>query len=268
MQVIVDNSVLNHGKTHEAVSVTRTVRWPPGQESEVEQSYRAPIEPEIETNRQQEIERSRRYLPGIARAARNGKIQLWATRVLLYERFPFPLSKFSGEWFEYNLFKKDDVGVLTNRSSLDRKRPNRVLFGPGAPPFKETERKENLQILREDPRGAILLKRLGEKKGNDIYHILEADEAGVDVFLTMDFNLLRSWRNWRNNTNAGIDVGITVALLSPEELGMKMGLTEEDPTAMEADEEDKVLSSENMKKDLGMEAAIVIEKGEKKVVVR
>ena len=59
-----------------------------------------------------------------------------------------------------------------------------------------------------------------------------------------------------------------MALLSPEELGMKMGLTEEDPTAMEADEEDKVLSSENMKKDLGMEAAIVIEKGEKKVVVR
>ena len=84
----------------------------------------------------------------------------------------------------------------------------------------------------------------------------------------MDFNLLRSWRNWRNNANAGIDVGITVALLSPEELGMKMGLTEEDPTAMEADEEDKVFSSENMKKDLGMEAVIVIEKGEKKVVVR
>ena len=47
-----------------------------------------------------------------------------------------------------------------------------------------------------------------------------------------------------------------------------MGLTEEDPTAMEADEEDKVFSSENMKKDLGMEAAIVIEKREKKVAVR
>ena len=94
---------------------------------------------------------------------------------------------------------------------------------------------------------------------------MEADEAGVDVFLTMDFNLLRSWRN---NANAGIDIGITVALLSPEKLGMKMGLTEEDPTAMEADEEDKVFSSENMKKDLGMEAVIVIEKGEKKVVVR
>lgn len=265
MQVIVDNSVLHHGKTHEAVSVTRTVKWPPGQESEVEQSYRVPIEPEIETNRQQKIERSRRYLPGIARAARNGKIQLWATRALLYERFPFPLSKFSGEWFEYNLFKKGDVEVLTNRSSLDRKRPSRVLFGLGAPPFKETEREENLQILRGNPRGAILLKRLGKKKGNDIYHILEADEAGIDVFLTMDFNLLRSWRS---NANAGIDVRTTVALLSPEELGIKMGLMEEDPTAMEVDEEDEVFSSKNMKKDLGMEAAIVIEKREKKVVIR
>ena len=265
MQVIVDNSVLHHGKTHETVSVTRTVKWPPGQESEVEQSYRVPIEPEIETNRQQKIERSRRYLPGIARAARNGKIQLWATRALLYERFPFPLSKFSGGWFEYNLFKKGDVGVLTNRNSLDRKRPNRILFGLGAPPLKEAERKENLRILREDPRGAILLKCLGEKKGNDIYHILEADEAGVDVFLTMDFNLLRSWRN---NANVGNDVRITVALLSPEELGTKMELTEEDPTATEADEEDKMFSSENMKNDLGIEAAIVIEKREKKVVIR
>ena len=265
MQIIVDNSVLHHGKTHEAVSVTRTVKWPPGQESEVEQSYRVPIEPEIETNRQQDIERSRRYLPGIARAARNGKIRLWTTRALIYERILFPLSKFSGEWFEYNLFKKDDIGVLTNRSSLDRKRSNRVLFGLGAPPFKETERKENLQILREDPRGEILLKRLGEKKGNDIYHILEADEAGIDVFLTMDFNLLRSWRN---DAKAGTDVRITVVLLNPKELGIKLGLTEEDPTAMEADEEDKAFASENMKKDLGIEAAVVIEKGKKKVVIR
>ena len=265
MQIIVDNSVWHHGKTHEAVSVTRTVKWPPGRESEIEQPYRVPIQPEIETNRQQEIERSRRYLPGIARAARNGKIQLWTTRALMYERIHFPPSKFSGGWFEYNLFKKDDVEVLENRSSLDRKRPNRVLFGFGAPPFKETERKENLQILQEDPRGAILLKRLGERKGNDIYHILEAEEAGADVFLTMDFNLLRSWRN---NANTGIDLEITVALLSPEEMGIKMGLTEEDPTAMEADEEDKAFSSENMKKDLGIEAAIVIEKRKKKVVTR
>lgn len=265
MQVIVDNNVLHHGKTHGAVSVTRTVKWPPGQESEIEQSYRVPIEPETETNRQKEIERSRRYLPGIARAARNGKIQLWTTRALIYERFHFPLDKFSGGWFEYNLFNKDDIEVLTNRSSLDRKRSNRVLFGLGAPPFKETERKENLQILREDPQGSILLKRLGEKKGNDIYHILEADEAGVDVFLTMDFNLLRSWRN---NANAGIDLRITVALLSPEEMGIKMGLTEEDPTAMEADEEDKAFSSENMKRDLGIKAAIVVEKRKKKVVIR
>ena len=110
-----------------------------------------------------------------------------------------------------------------------------------------------------------MLKYLGEKKGNDIYHILEADEAGLDVFLTMDFNLLRSWRN---NANVGNDVRIAVALLSPEELGTKMELTEEDPTAMEADEEDKMFSSENMKNDLGIEAAIVIEKREKKVVVR
>ena len=101
IKILVDNSVLGHGSTHETVRIVQNTNWPPGgQPREVAVAYRAPRVYD------EEMYKNAQYLPGIAHLARKGLLEMKTSFELLSERNHQPIGRFVGKktWFSFNLF--------------------------------------------------------------------------------------------------------------------------------------------------------------------
>src|SRR6202035_5318615 len=172
LRVLVDNSVLGHGVTHETGWIsTGTGRWG---NIEVPTGYMAQIPVHAPQN-DGRLYKEVRYLASIAHLARTGHLKLCSSAELGAERFRQPVGRFIGYgWADYSVFKDMEMesvdGVHLDLADAKATQLKRVAACTG-------------------PLYRSLLKVLGEKSSLDAYHIFTAEKHGLFCFLHIDFPL-------------------------------------------------------------------------------
>ena len=109
LRILVDNTVLFHGITHETawISMGKT-KWGA---HEVDTGYSARI-PVRAPDRGSREYRSIRYLPGIAHLARAGRLQLMTSGELEVEQDYQPIGRFRGYgYFDLNIFRNVEFSL-------------------------------------------------------------------------------------------------------------------------------------------------------------
>ena len=212
-RVLVDNTVLAHGVTHETAWVsTGKARWG---DHEVDTGYAARI-PVHDDHDQSDAARSVRYLPGIVNLAQRGVLTLAISRELQDEQWTHPRGRFKGYgYFDLSLFGSVAFEVIEDPQYS-------VVFGgsTGFPGVRE-QRSRRL-AAKEDPLYRQLLSVLGASNSQDAWHIVTAERNDCYCFLTMDFTLIRSVR--AQAKNKAIEA-LRTRVLSPEEFGREFSIT-------------------------------------------
>lgn len=172
--VLVDNSALGHGTTHQSVWVdTSTQMWGGKVPIETGYSARVPIHSRDNDGR---THREVAYLIGIAELAHSGLIRLVTSAELQAERVRHPIGRFSGYgWDDLNVFEgiqmpSIDGHVLDLKDAKDRQL-------------------DRLKASAEEP--FIALASLLPARDNlDAWHIHTAHKHRLFGFLTCDFDLI------------------------------------------------------------------------------
>jgi hypothetical protein len=212
-RVLVDNTVLAHGVTHETAWVsTGKARWG---DHEVETGYAARI-PVHDDHDQSAAARSVRYLPGIVSLAKRGHLTLAVSRELQDEQWAQPLGRFSGYgYFDLSLFGGIAFDVIEDPQYS-------VVFGDSTAFPSVREQRSRRLATKEDPLYRELLSVLGTSNSQDAWHIVTAECNACYCFLTMDFSLIRSVRAQAKNK---VIEALKTRVLSPEEFGREFSIT-------------------------------------------
>ena len=260
IKVLIDNSVLGHGRTHETTAYLEKVNWPPGSEpSEVPIIHRTPIN--IKEKHGEEVYESVRYLPGIAHLTRLGFIQLQTSCELLSEQNHQPMGRFQEKkgYFDYWLFDGIKIESVDRYDVPDfdldrlRKNPriNKVIYSTDVDPLGIYPNNKENQIKRvsqsTDPLYVGLAKLLPKKSNLDAWHIRTAEAHGLLCFLTMDFKL-RSLVE--KNKNKEPIASLRTKVMTPKEFGEHMGLWPVNPHICELAERDALKSSARLQTKL------------------
>ena len=258
--VLIDNSVLGHGRTHETVTYMQKITWPPGSEpEEVPIIYRAPIDFTKEYGKL--VYESIRYLPGIAHLARFGFLTFRTSFELLSERNHQPMGRFHGEKgsFDYWLFKDSDIESVdgydvpdfdleyfSNNPTVDK-----VICSTDIDPleiYPENKQKQRDRVSgSDDPLYKGLAKILPEKWNLDAWHIRTAEVHGLFCFLTMDFKLRRIIEQKKKREPIS---SLRTMVLTPKEFGQHIGLWPIEPQICELAESDAAQSSARLRERL------------------
>jgi len=207
--ILVDNSVLGYGITHETGWVSNgTVIW--GDTVPIDTGYAARVPVHNESD-QKSVARSVRFLPGIVDLAKSGSITLYRSFELQDETITHPTGRYSGYGlYDLSLFKDVPLTLIPDSS-------HSLTFGHQAgtgPTVKEQISSRRADILSSDPRAKELEKALGKKNSQDAIHIATAERNGFYCFLTMDFRLIDAI-----NSQSGHPAikKLKTKILSPEE---------------------------------------------------
>lgn len=216
-RLLVDNSVLGHGVTHETAWIdTGKSYWG---DVEVNTGYAARI-PVHDDGDERGVARSVRYLPGIANLARRGEIVFMTSPELKGERLTQPSGRFRGYgWYDLSLFDGIKFESIED--------PDCVIFlsgHSGRPSLKE-QRRRRLES-KADPLFRQLVSVLGQKNSQDAWHIATAENNDCYCFLTMDFRLIRNVRAQAKNATI---MGLRTKILTPEEFGKNFGIASISP---------------------------------------
>jgi hypothetical protein len=218
----------------------RTVKWGPLR-FELPVAQRSHDQP-----RQDELFRREQlpYLVSLCHAAKEAKLEFCTSRELEEEALRQPFSKqgYLGiDWFA-------DVKMASVPCPVDRFALMRKTIGPGFDFVKElqeaslssdaialwntglfisdpaVQKSKQLEFFRWiiHPRFVHLRTTLGEVQLADAFHLWTAEEAHLDVFLTMDKKFIH---NVHNRLSA---VGSTVSVLPPKEICDQIGLPPSD----------------------------------------
>lgn len=206
-RVLIDNTVIAHGVTHETAWVdTGKALWG---DTEIGTGYAARI-PVHDDRDDTEASRSIRYLPGIASLARRRHLKLVTSNELRDERLTQPAGRFRGYGlYDLSLFSDIDFESIEDPEYT-------VVIGAfaGLPSVKE-QRMERLRANR-DPLFQELVKVLGPTNSQDARHIATAERNHCYCFLTMDFRLIRNVRAQAKNEAIK---SLRTRILTPEEFG-------------------------------------------------
>jgi hypothetical protein len=212
-RVLIDNSVLGFGVTHETVWIsTGTKKW--GGVHDVETGYSARVPVHAPDNESQEYANIK-YLAGIAALARKGAIELLTSAELTDERIRQPVGRFRGYgWFDYSIF--NDIRI----ASIDGHRLPAI--GPTGMNLPTAKEQQQARIAQANDRLYLaLVNLLGQKHNLDAWHIRTAEVNGLFCFLTMDFKL-------RNHVEANKRHepirSLTTKIMTPMEFGQEFGL--------------------------------------------
>ena len=260
INVLIDNSTLRFGRTHETIGLAQKTNWPPGEEpGEIPILYRAPI---VFDEQHKRVNENTPYLPGIAYLARVGRLTLKTSRELLSEQNHHPVGAAQGKtgWFDYWIFDEIEIDSIDGHDApsfdLDNFRDNptinRTISSKEADPFNMyPDNMENLdrRISRStDPLYTKLAKILkGKKKNFDAWHIRTAETHRLFCFLTMDFNLREAIMK---NSHTEPIASLRTKVMTPEEFGTHFGLSPIDPYICELAESDAMKSSARLRKAL------------------
>lgn len=212
-RLLVDNTVLAHGVTHETAWIsTGKTRWG-GDEEDTGYAARIPVHDDRD---QSDVARSVRYLPGIVSLAQRGYLTLATSSELQDEQWTQPIGRFKGYgYFDLSLFGSVAFDVIEDPQYS-------VVFGEsiGFPGVRE-QRSRRLSA-KEDPLYRQILSVLGTSNSQDAWHIVTSERNDCYCFLTMDFSLIRSVR--AQAKNKAIEALMT-RVLSPEEFGREFSIT-------------------------------------------
>lgn len=258
--VLIDNSVLGHGRTHETVVHMQKINWPPGGEpGEVPIIYRAPID---FTKKDRELVcQNIRYLPGIAHLARLGFLTLRTSFELLSERNHQPIGRFQGKkgWFDYWLFKDIniesvdgydvpdfDLEYFSNNPTVDK-----VINSTDIDPlemYPENKQKQRDRVSgSNDPLYTELVQLLPKKWNLDAWHICTAEAHDLFCFLTLDCKLQRFFEQ---NRNKPLISSLRTKVMTPEQFGKYMAISPINPYICELVESDAAQSSARLREKL------------------
>ncbi len=250
LKVLVDNTVLGFGRTHETIGIVRETHWPPGGEpGQVIVCHRAPIDISQRYGSKKladdlDVYEDARYLPGIAHLTRRGLIQ-WKTSFELFsERSYQEIGRYQGKknYFDYWLFEGikiesvDGYGV-PGISEID-------LNPIGVPPDNRSKQIDRVS-KSTDPLYKGIVGLIGTEKNLDAWHIRTAAVHGMFCFLTMDYKLRRIVK--QNNGKEPI-ASLSTKVMTPAEFGRHIGLSPIDPYICELAESDAVKQSARLRK--------------------
>lgn len=213
LRILVDNTVLGHGITHESGWIsTGTKMW--GGQVPVDTGYLARIPVHSRSN-DGRVYREVRYLAGIAHLARQGHLQLCTSGELQAERFRQPAGRFQGYGYaDFNVFQ----GV--NMESLDRMHLD----------LDEPELRQRQRIAACDDRLLkAMLAELPERMSQDAYHIFTAEKFGLHAFLHVDFGLAEQIRQKKGKPPFN---ALRTRVLFPSEFGKSINLLPLDPQGL------------------------------------
>ena len=220
LRVLIDNTVLFHGVTHETawVSTGRT-KWG---HHEVDTGYSARIPVRAPDKNSREY-RNIRYLPGIAHLAKAGRLHLMTSGELSVEQDYQPIGRFRGYgYFDLNIFRDVEIPLVDNR-------PDHV-YGPSWLGLPSTEEARDRRLAEStDPLFRALASQLGQNNSQDAWHIRTAETNGMFCFLTMDFKLLKSL-----NSRAKLEPirSLKTKILTPEQFGKYLWLAPINPALL------------------------------------
>ena len=258
--VLIDNSVLGHGSTHETIEVMQKINWPPGGEhGEVPIIYRAPID--FTKKDRESVCQNIRYLPGIAHLARLGFLTLRTSCELLSERNHQPIGRFQGKKgsFDYWLFENINIESVdgydvpdfdseyySNNPTVDK-----FIYSTDIDPlgmYPENKQKQRDRISRSnDPLYRGLARILPQKANLDAWHIRTAEVHGLFCFLTMDFKLRNIIEQKKKKEPIS---SLRTMVLTPKEFGQHIGLWPIEPKICELAESDAAQSSARLRERL------------------
>lgn len=208
-RVLVDNSVLAHGVTHETAWIdTGKALWG---DTEIGTGYAARI-PVYDDHDNTEIARSIRYLPGIVSLARRRYLKLATSSELRDEQLTHPMGRYRGYgYFDFSLFSDIKLELIEDADYT-------VVIGafPGLPSVKE-QRTRRIEE-KNDPLFKDLVNVLGTTNSQDAWHIVTAERNQCYCFLTLDLRLIR---NVRSKSKNEVIKSLKTRVLTPEEFGGK-----------------------------------------------
>ena len=262
LKVLVDNSVLGFGRTHETVQIVQETHWPPGSEpGEILVADGAPIDIKQKygkkTKQSGDLDldayEDTRYLPGIAHLTRRGFIQ-WKTSFQLFsERSYQKIGRYQGKtsYFDHWLFEGiesesvDGYGVV-GVSEIDTNLIERLLDNRNGK-INIRNRKISRISKSTDTLYAGIVELIGKEKNLDAWHIRTAEVYGLFCFLTMDYKLRNSVE--RNRGKEPI-ASLRAKVMTPAEFGRHIGLSPINPYICELAESDAMQSSTRLRKTL------------------
>ncbi len=208
-RILIDNTLLGHGVTHETAWIdTGKAQWG---EVEIETGYAARIPVHNEQDNS-ETARSVRYLPGIANLAKRGYIILAMSQELRDEQWTQPRGRFIGYgMYDFSIFQGLEIETIDDPEYSMVIAPTSL----GVPSLEEQRRKR--LASKTDPLYHDLIKVLGPKNSQDIWHIVTAERNDCYCFLTMDFRLIRNVRAQEKNK---VIQSLRTKIITPEEFGM------------------------------------------------
>jgi len=163
------------------------------------------------------------YLVSLCRAAKDGRLEFCTSSELQMEAFRQRISKqaYLGiDWFS-------DVKLTRVPCPADRFASwNKVID-----PVVDFGKDEQLAFFRSITHLRFLHLRntLGDAQLADVFHLWTAEEACLDVFLTMD-------RKFLNNVHSRLKaIDSTVAVMAPKRLGERIGLPSSDIEGLAAE---------------------------------
>lgn len=208
--ILVDNTVLFHGVTHETAWISNgRKKWG---DTTIDTGYLSRIP--VHRNGCEDREFSSiKYLPSIVDLARRGVFELCLSDELKDEQLTQPMGRFQGFGvFDRSLFKVLDMRVIHDPDYT-------FAIGFGCRSLEE-QRKDRL-ALKSDPLYHDLIRVLGKKNSQDIWHIVTAERNDCYCFLTMDFRLVKNLEAQKNNP---VVRSLKTKVLTPEQFGLEVNL--------------------------------------------
>lgn len=209
--ILIDNTILFHSVTHETAWISAGKKTWGDTEIDTGGLARIPVHHENDKSREY---KSIQFLPSLISLAKNNYITLCLSDELKDEQLTQPSGRFKGYgMFDHSLFK----GVkFEHFKDADYK----VTIAPLYSGFASAEQQRKARLLaKKDELYHSLLKVLGGKNSQDVWHIVTAERNGCYCFLTMDFRLVNNIKAQSKNK---IVRSINTKVLTPEELGIEL----------------------------------------------
>lgn len=214
MNVLVDNSVLSCGITHETAQIsTGTKKWG---NIDVDTGYVARVSVHSLKSESRELTHLK-YLPGLVSLAKNGHLKLFTSAELADEQFRQPMGRYSGYGsFDYNIFSRVKIESVDGHTF--------PTLGPSYLNLKsplEQQRERLKSRIENDDLFRALVNQLGPNNTQDAWHIRTAEFHQLFCFLTMDFKLRK---NVEVNGRREPLRSLITKVMTPLELGTFLGL--------------------------------------------
>jgi hypothetical protein len=217
MKVLIDRNIEINAITHTTVLAPKKIRWGPHEQTmDVAERRYSPPRPD-ETFRRAQIP----WLATLCKLAEHGALEFYSSDEIMMERFR---QKGRPEgYLGINLLR--DVPIKRAPSPVPR---TWTLGSIGAHGVTEQDQMDFFASVRH-PRFLQICRVLGAAHIDDAFHLWTAEEAHLDVLLTMD------QRFWRAATQRKEAIASPVEVVTPKELGERLGVEPTDIEKMAAE---------------------------------